>query len=239
MISTKGRSIHAQAEVAREKSQDFLKSLQLLDEAVLVYGKDGDLRGLSEALQSRSSVYKHLFQKYENKAYIILAKHNSLAGIEIAEKLKDKSALSMVYRGLAKVLELSEDWVTSAEYFNKAVEAFEKSPPAENNRPAVLSDMRAHLAYAVYMSGNKKRGLNMMNKAISELEIDTIEARYNKDVWLSGAHMRAAKMLIDDQPEIAKKHLEKAEETIKDNPELTLRANQLSKLKSHLMSKAR
>lgn len=236
-VSKKGREIHGQAEHAREKEQDFLKSMQLLDKAMLVYEKEGDLRGLTEALQSRSSAYKHLFQHTSDKTFLTLAKYEALAGVEIAESLDDPSALVMAYRGLAKVLEQLEDWKGTARYFTEALRAFEKNPPPENNRPAVASDLKAHLAFAVYKSGDKKEGVKIMDTAVSELEKDTEEEKYNKDVWLSGAHMRAATMLQSDNPKLAKRHLQKASEIIKSNSELKLRAKQLDRLEKSLKNK--
>jgi len=105
MNSKKGREIHAKAEQAREAEQNFIKSIKLVDEAIIAYQKDKDYRGLSEVLQSRSSAFKHLYQKTGDEVYLTLAKHDSLAGIEIAESLKDTSALAMVYRGLGKIYE--------------------------------------------------------------------------------------------------------------------------------------
>lgn len=234
MASICGREKHAQAEHAREKEQDFLKSLQLIEEALIIYEKDNDLRGFSEALQSRSSAYKHLYQETETLAYIILAKHDALAGIEIAEGLDDKSSLAMVYQGAGKIYEQLRDWQNAAKYFSKAIEAFTAHPPEENNRPAVLSDMNAHYAFDLYNSGEKKKGLALINKSIQELEKNTEEPKYNRDVWLSGAHMRAATMLTNDNPDLASKYLSNAKEIISKNDELKLRARQLIQLETFL-----
>jgi tetratricopeptide (TPR) repeat protein len=235
-VSKQGREIHHKVETARELEQDFLKALKLAEEALIIYEEDSDMRGFTEVLQSRSSVYKHLYQKTKNTAFLTLAKHDSLAGIEIAKKLDDKSALVVVYRGLAKILEALGDWQGSAEYFGKAIDAFKNSPPQENNRPSVLSDMKAHYAHALYMSGEKDKGIILMDEAIAEMQKDTKEDKYNIDVWLSGAHMRAAKMLWGDNGQNAQEHLRKAENIISSNSELVLRSNQLGELKKELES---
>jgi len=234
MKSEEGRKIHGQAEHAREKEQDCLKSLHLLEEALIVYEKDNDLRGFSEALQSRSSVYKHLYQQSGNEAFIILAKHDALSGIEIAENLEDKSSLAMVYRGAGKIYEQLKQWEEAAHYFSRAVEAFKNAPPIENNRPAVLSDLNAHYAYNLYKSGDTRSGLHLMQESLSQLENDSTEEKYNRDVWISGAHMRTAEMLVVDNPESSKEHLAKAREIINSNPDLELRSQQLNKLEAFL-----
>lgn len=228
MNSAKGRDLHTQVEHSREREQDFLKSLKLAEEAIIAYQEDKDYRGVSEVLQSRSSTYKHLYQKTKDEVYLTLAKHDALSGIEIAESLDDKSGLAMVYRGMGKILEQMKDWSEMKKYFEKAIEAFKTNPPKENNRPAVLSDMKAHLAFGMYMSGNKS-GLDLMKEAIAELT-DSDEWKYNRDVWLSGAHMRAAEMLREDNLDLAKEHLQKAKEIIDGNPELVLRKEQWEEL---------
>ncbi|QQS38925.1 hypothetical protein IPM62_06120 [Candidatus Woesebacteria bacterium] len=234
MTSFRGRKLHNEAEIAREKKQDFIKSLQILDEAILVYEKDGDLQGFSEALQSRSSVFKHLYQQTGDAAFLVVAKHDSLAGVEIAESLTDKSALAMSYRGAAKVFEQLLDWENAQKYFQMAVKAFAQNPPKENARPAVLYDMKAHLGYATFMFRQKKIGLKIINDAIKNLLNDLTEEKYNRDVWLSGAYMRLATMLWYTDKNKAKTSLDQAEAIINSNSDLTLRSSQLKKLKSKL-----
>lgn len=229
MNSEKGRALHSQAEHAREKQQDFIKSLTLLDQAILAYQQDGDPRGLSEALQSKSSAWKHIAQKTGDRTFLVLAKHDSLAGVEIAESLEDKSGIAMAYRGLAKIFDELEIWDDAKKFFSKALEAFDACPPRENNRPAVRSDMKAHLSFASYMSGDKS-AITLMNEAIDELAADTEEDRYNRDVWLSGAHMRTARMLKQENTQIARDHLGVARRIIESNKELVLRKQQLQKL---------
>lgn len=233
MVSENARKIHSEAEHAREKERNFSKSLHLLDEAVDLYLSEGDPRGASEALQSKANAYSHLYQQTNDPLYLILAKHSSMAGVEIAESLEDKTALSMAYRGLAKTLEESAEWEQAAEYFSKALAAFDQNPPPENNRPAVRADMKAHLAHAKYMSGDKQNGISMMEEAIAELNAAD-EDKYNKDVWLSGAHMRAASMLHVDDLEQSSAHMQSAKQIIDTNPELELRAKQWEMLQQKL-----
>jgi len=92
--------------------------------------------------------------------------------------------------------------------------------------------MKAHLAYAKYKSGDKS-GLDLMDEAINEL-LSSDEMKYNKDVWLSGAHMRAAEMLREDNLRLAKEHLQKAKDIIEANNELSLRKQQWKTLSTSL-----
>ena len=232
---SKGREIHHKVEHAREKEQNPIKSLKFVDEAIKAYQQESDFRGLAEVLQSRSSAYKLLFQQTEDPVFLVLAKHSSLAGIEIAKKLDDPSSLCMPYRGIAKIHEQLKEHGKASEYFQKAIEIFQKNPPPENNRPAVLSDMKAHLHANQYLSGSKTAYKKLLED-IKKLEADTQEPRYNLDVWLSGAHMRAAQILAEDNPEKSQEHLQKAKKIIDSNNELVLRAQQWEKLNQKLSS---
>jgi len=225
MNSAKGRDLHGKAEMAREGEQDLLKSLTLTDEATIAYAEDGDQLGLAEVQGTRFNAFKHLYQKTGNKNYLILAKHAAMSAVEIAEKSGISEALALPYRDLAKAhLEL-EEYQEAIVFFEKALNA---KLPEHHNRPGVVAEIKAHLAYAKYKTGDKS-ALGLMTEAISELE-NSDEFKYNKDVWLSGAHMRTADMLKEDNLELAKDHLQKAKEIIDANPELKLRAEQWEKL---------
>lgn len=225
MNSARGRDLHGKAEMARESEQDFLKSLMLTDEAMVAYAQDGDQLGLAEVQGTRFNAFKHLHQKTGNKNYLILAKHAAMAAVEVAEKSGIAEALALPYRDLAKAhLEL-EEYQEAVSFFEKALNA---KLTENHNRPGVKAEIKAHLAYAKYKSGDKT-GLELMAEAIRELE-NSDEFKYNKDVWLSGAHMRTAEMLRKDNIDTAREHLKKAREIIDTNPELKLRAEQWEKL---------
>jgi len=223
-----GRDLHQKAEMARELEQDFVKALQLTDEATVAYADEEDSRGLAEVTASRQNTFGHLYQKTGNKNFLTLAKYTAQAAVEIAENSSIPEALALPYRDLAKVYEDLKDYSKAATFHQKAVEAMRSHPPKEHARPAVLADMEAHLAYAQYKAGDKNAYIRLKS-AIADLE-KAGETPYNKDVWLSGAHMRAAQMLREGSPDDAKIHLQRAKEIIDNNKELTLRAEQWEKL---------
>lgn len=225
--SEKGRSIHSKAEQAREKG-DFLKALQFIDEAMMVYGEDGDDLGFAEVFASRFLTLRHLFEKTQDKKFSILAKHSAMSSVEIAEESGDKSATALPLFNLAKVQEDLGEYVNAVGSYKRALEVMSSNPPTDHDRPAVIADMKAHMSVAEYKSGDKT-ALERLDEAITELE-GSDELKYNKDVWLSGAHMRAAEILREDDVETAKGHLQKAKSVIDANPELTLRKEQWEKL---------
>lgn len=224
MKSSKGRDLHAKAIHAREQEQDFLKSLKLLDEALVEYTKQKDVLGIASVQGSRFNAYKHLYQQTENKNYLVLAKHAALAAVDLADTNNIKER-ALIYRDLGKAYKELGDFKMATKYFKKALAS---KFPKDNDSVGVKAEVKAHLAYAMYKSGDKE-GLELINEAINDLEKFNGQ-KFEKDVWLSGAHMRAADMLKDDNRELAKKHFLKAQEIINANKELVLRKKQWEKL---------
>lgn len=227
MASIEGRKIHGQAAQARETGK-HLEALKLYDEAILAYQKDGDILGLAEVFADRSIIYRHLFDNTNDKNFLIIGKYEMLASVEMAEKSGSKEALALPYFNLAKVQESLDELPEALENYQKAVENMVANPPEEHNRPAVVADMIIHQSTAEYKNGDKgalKRAL----AALLDLE-GADEPKYNKDVWLSGAHMRIAQVLKNDDLAKAEEHLQKAKEIIETNLDLKLRQTQLEKL---------
>jgi len=226
-MESKGRQIHGEAANARERGES-IESLKLTDEAIKAYQEEGDLLGLAEVLVDRSITFRHLYDASGDKNYLVIAKHEAQAGVEIARKSNQKEALPIPLARLANVQTDLGEFDEATKNYQEAVEAMSSNPPSQHNRPAVVVDMKAHLATTEYKSGDKS-ALERAEKALSELE-QTDEADYNKHVWVSGAHMRIAEMLINDDPQKAKEHLQKAKEIIDADPSLTIRAQQWEKL---------
>jgi tetratricopeptide (TPR) repeat protein len=230
---SRGRQVHIKAEKAREDGR-FLEALKFTDEATVLYQEDGDVFGFCDIQASRFITLKHLWEKTGEDNYMILAKHATLAGVEIARKTHKPSALIMPLFRLAQAHETLGEFEEGVECYKEAIENFEKNPPEEHNRPAVLLDMKIHLGVCEYKAGGKI-ALSRVEKLILELE-KTSELKYNKDVWLSGAHMKLAEVLKSDNSEASKTHLVKAKEIVDANPKLVLRKKQWEKLNAKLAS---
>lgn len=228
-MDSQGRKIHSEAAKARERG-DHLKALQLSDEAMLAYQRDSDTLGFTEILADRSITLRHLYEATNDKTFLIKAKHESMAAVEIAESSGDKKALAVPQFNLAKIQEDLGQLQNAIESFKNAVENIETNPSESHNRPAIVADYKVHFATCEYKSGDKS-ALERAEQALGELEAAD-EKKYNKDVWVSGGHMRIAAMLKNDDPEKAKIHLQKAKEIIDANPDLKLRKGQWDKLAS-------
>jgi tetratricopeptide (TPR) repeat protein len=227
MESKNGREIHGQAEHEREGG-NFLQSLNLLNEAIIAYAQDKDYLGMSEAQGSVFLALRHLYEQTNEKQYLILAKHAALAGVEIAETSGDITALALPYNRLGSAYVEMGDYKQAVDAFEKALVNMENNPPETHNRPVVLADIKVHLHHAEYKNGDKS-ALERMFSAIDDIK-NGEEVKYNKDVWLSGAHMKVAEMLRGDDPQLAKEHLSKAKDIIDSNPDLGLRLGQWERL---------
>lgn len=233
----KARDIHSKATIACE-SGNSLEALQLCDQATVLYEEEKDLLGMAEIQSQKFIILKHLFQKTQSRAYLILALKSAEAGVEIAILSQQEDALALPYQNLGEAYALLEQWEKAVEAYKKGVEAFEKSPPSMHNRPAVLLNLKDHLYTAEYKTGDKS-ALKRAEHLIPELEatdedsynIKDVEAgRYNKNVWLSGAHGRIAEMIYKENREKALEHLRKAKEIIDSDERLILRKGQWEKL---------
>ncbi len=230
--STKGRTLHEQAEIAREKEQDFLKALQLIDEATVAYINDKDYLGASEAQASRFITLNYLFDQTSDQAYSLLAMSSAKVAIEMAEASRIKEAIALPYFNLAKAYEDRGEYTQAVPLYQKAWDAITTNPPATHNRPAVRADILAHKSFSEYMAGDKS-AIERLKGAIEELK-NADEPQYTKDVWLSGAYMRMAKALGRGNPETTT-YLDLAKAVIDKNPELKLRLGQWEKLAKELV----
>lgn len=230
MAETEARTILGQANQSREEGK-FLKALQLTDEALLAFEKLGDLSGVAETEANRLLIFRHLYQDTDNQIFLIMARFSAEAGVAIAKNSQDLKALAIPYFNLAKAYEDEGNWKDAVENYQLAVDHITHHAPDAYNRPGVIADFQAHLATALYKSGDKT-GRKKLEEAISELEQSGEEkiSDYNFHVWLSGAHMNMAWILLSDDPAVAKTHLTEAKKIIDSDSRLGLRLRQWEKL---------
>lgn len=228
MNSEKGRQLHSLAEQAREKG-DFLEALKTIEEAAIKYAEDKDYIGFSEIQGSRFLTLRHLFEQTNDINFMILAKYAAEAAVSIAKASNQEHSLTMPLFNLAKSQETLGEISEAALTYKDAIENHIKFPGEFHNRPAVISDMKVHLSVCEYKAGDST-AFERAIQAIHELESDTQETQYNKDVWTSGAYMKMAEILLKDKPEDAKNYLQKAKQIIDSNTKLVLRKKQWEKL---------
>lgn len=214
------KSLHHQAENARETG-NFDKALELADLAEKAYQAKGNQAGVAEVYASKSITYRL-------KGDLKKAKEAATKSVEIANASGKKEALAIPLFNLAKVQEALGDINEAVNSYKQAYDNITQNPPQEHNRPTVVADVQLHLAVAQYKTGDKS-ALVRAQSALADLEVAE-EEKYNKDVWLSGAHMHMAEMLKEDNSDSARDHLERAREIIEANPDLKIRHTQWQKL---------
>ena len=232
VYSKAGRRLHALAEDARESGK-FLEALEYTDQATLAYEKDNDLFGLAEIQSSRQSTFKHLYRTTGDKVFLILEKHAAEAAVEIARESGIKEAIGIPYHNLGKYYFEVEEYEKAAEAFKRAVENLTRYSNSGHGRQSVVADIKGHQYAAEYHAGDKT-ALDRALDALGELKNAEEPNSYFKSAWLSGAHLRITEMVAQDNPELAKKHLEEARRIIKGDERLILRKDQLEKLEKSL-----
>ena len=226
-MQSKARDIHGKSEIARENG-DFLESLKLNDEALLLYQKEHDLAGITEVLAARFNAYKHLFRKTNDRSYLVIGKHLLEASLEIAEASNDPKNLTAPLYNLAKAYEEMDELKKAQQYYQKAVENITTTPSKTYDRPAIIADFKIHYENINYILGDKSARARL-EEALHELE-QTHEDIFTKNVWVSGGYINLAEILRIDDPQTAVTYLNKAKEIIDSDERLVLRKSQWEKL---------
>ncbi len=235
-MSSHAKQLHSQAEEARE-SGNLLKALELTDQATVAYQEERDIAGMAEIQASRFSTLKHLYQTTGDRNYLILAKHAAQSGVDIARADGQSAALGIPLFNLGKALEPLEEYSEAIQAYQQSIEALEANPDSRPNLEATVLDIKGHLYACQYKNGDKSAGgraeqtLLDLEKAFEGIEEDQgFGLSYLRNVWVSGAHMRLALILKDDQPEKAREHLEAARKIIDADERMVLRRGQLKQL---------
>jgi len=213
-------SFHQQAEVAREQDQ-HLKALKLIEEAFLEYQQRQDYEGFAQALQSRCLTYKHLFLLSSDQVFATLAQKDAEASLVLVELHNLETMRGSSYFRLGEIAMLFSDYSLAVDHYRQALTNY-----AGTN--CEKGDYRYHLGEALYRLGKKEEGKRELEQGLKEIqdysqEVDDFLAH----VWESGAHMRLAKLLKDDEPIKAKQHLVAAQKIIAADPKLIIRKRQL------------
>ncbi|MCS7092498.1 MAG: hypothetical protein NZM26_04050 [Patescibacteria group bacterium] len=202
MKSSKARQLHDKALNLREQ-QDLLQSLQVSIEALYEYAKDEDTLGFAELLSMMSKTYLHMFLLANYPPYLELAKSTAMACVSIAESAKEPKAAMLPYFNLGDIADEAGDLDLAILAYKKAIDIFGEDPPSRHNRKSLLANFKVHLASCEYRNGDKS-ALARAEEALNDLINSSDASEYEKDVWVSGYHMRIARMLKNDDPQKAK-----------------------------------
>jgi len=228
MRSEKGRIAHQRALDAQEWGE-FLNALVLEDEAMIAYQTDGDELGFSEIQAMRALTYRHLFSQTGYEGYLIKAKHEAEASLDLAEKAGDEATMSLALVGVGRILYDLGEYQEAAKNFERAIEAGEKA----GERKSVLADYKVHRFVSLILAGDKSL-IDSAEEALEELVQSSDASEYEMEVWTSGAHMKIAEALSQNDSNRTREHMELAKKIIDSDPKLKLRLEQWNKLSEKL-----
>lgn len=221
------QDLQAQADKLREAGKT-LDALDLYNRALVGYQKERNYGAILYVLTGRLISWQHLYNHENSKVYAILARKEAEAIMSISKEFGIHDKDHLIHYLLGKSCIFLEDFSCAESEFQQAVDLY-PSGQAEKG------DWMAHLGEAVYRNGQKEKG-----KAIILSGVDYINAHaqglesYTVNVWISGAYLRLAKILINDDLNEAKFYLQKGEEVTSGDERLVIRRQQVEKLKKKI-----
>jgi len=211
------KQLHQQAENLREQDK-LLEALKLYEEVIYKYQQENNYAGIVEALGGRCLTYKHLFLLSNDFSLAIIAKHNALSSLEIAEKFNLKDQIYRCYFRLGEMEMLFKN-------YKKAVNYYKKSLSLYPNEDAQKGDFIYHLGEAQCLKGDTKNGLANLSSGLTKIRQyrDSTDS-FLINVWESGCLMKLFVFTKDIN------YLNEARKIINADPRLIIRRRQIKNL---------
>lgn len=228
VFAESGQNLRQQADILREEGKT-IEAMNLYNQALIEYQKEHNYSGILEVLNGKLIAWQHLYNRDEDKIYAILAQQEAKTMLVIAEEYHLNGKEYLIHFLLGKSCIFLHDYLCAESEFRKALNLY----PFEN---AEKGDWMAHLGEAIYQNGHKAEGERIILEGVTQIQLhkDDVDS-FRLHVWLSGAYLRLAKILIQDhQIEQAKIYLEKGETIITKDSRLIIRKQQLDKLRATL-----
>ena len=208
-----------QADVLREAGES-VKALDLYNQVLVDAVEKKDDQALVGALTGSILSWKHLYYKTQDRSFAILVKmeSNALSQISEEKKLPNKH---LIYFLTAQADNLLQDYPAAEKNFQLALENY----PSDD---AQKGDWTAHLGEALYLVGKKEEGKKTMLQGIKKIQTEAEGVDpFLIHVWTSGAYLRLAKLLKQDEPEESQYYLNEARKIIASDPKLVIRKHQI------------
>lgn len=220
--------LREQADILREEGKT-LDALNLYNQALVNFQQKHDYNGILGVLSGRLISWQHLFNHEEDKVYAILARKEAESMLAIAQEYGIHDRDYWIHFLFGKSYIFLKDFKCAEVEFKQAVDLY-----PHNN--AEKGDWLAHLGEAIYKNGRKEEGERVILEGIQQIHAHRdVEDSFKINVWISGAYLRLAKILIRDQKiEQAKIYLSKGEEIVLKDPRLVIRKQQLETLKKKI-----
>jgi tetratricopeptide (TPR) repeat protein len=217
------KDLHSKGSQLREQDRHD-EAIQYLSSAIVGYQREGNYEGLIDALKDRTLTWKHYYLLTKDKVYAILGRKDAETMLAIAKEYKLKKKLDTSYFRLGEIDMLFEDYPSAIRNYKKSIDSF-------GGCAAEKGDFRYHLGEAFFRNGQKQKGKEIMLQGLQEIRNGTkgIDP-FLIHVWESGAHIRLAETLKDDELEEARKHYKEAKKIAENDPKLVIRRRQIVEL---------
>lgn len=222
-------TLHQQASAQREQGQTS-EALQTYAAAMTEYTAAQNLEGVVRVLLEQDLCWKHFYQTdMENTLYL---QHRTMA-CSLADAIREQQPLPFALQSLIAfhMAQLSEDAGDLESAQSEYLQALLHAKVNEPQRANILLHL-APVEWALEEHGRSRQtwqqGMELLERTNGDLEL------YTHQVWLSGAHLRWAEAVAEDDLNEAKKHLQLAHEIIDSNPNLVLRRQQWERLNEEL-----
>lgn len=227
-VAASAEMLQRQADVLREEGKT-LEALNVYNQALVDYQQKHDYNGILSVLSGRLISWQHLFNKEEDRIYAILARKEAESMLAIAQEHGIHDRDYLIHFLFGKSCIFLKDFNSAEMEFKKAIELY----PHDN---AEKGDRLAHLGEAIYRNGRKEEGERVILSGVQQIQAHQHEEdSFKINVWISGAYLRLAKILINDHKiEQAKIYLQLGEEIVLKDDRLVIRKQQLELLKNKL-----
>lgn len=202
-----------------------LPALNTCNEIIIAAGKRHAYAEVIEALGDRAIAFRHLFESGGEVTYAILARQDAEAMLQLVKQFGVEEKLHTAYYLLGQAALLFREYKDAENYFYKALKYFKGSK-------AEKASWKYHWGKALYLIGQKKKGILAFAAAINEIKKHAPRTdRFLTNVYLSGACANFAHVLMNDNPAEALRYLSEAEAIVRADRRLVIRRRQLDQLK--------
>lgn len=222
----KPSSLHQQAIKLREQGKS-VAALAKYEAALVEYLDQPQLDLIPNILLEKIITYRHLYQKNKQAEYllVIYGHLQTASGLVIAQTGEQAALVELAW---GEYFQLQKEYAQALQHFSQALQKLPVDHIAYGN-------FRAHFGWAHFLDNQAGLAQEQLEQAIYEIQDRAKDHdQHQYKVWLSGAQMKLARVLLkQDQPAQAQKLLTEVEKLLDQETE-PLRWNQLLELKKEI-----
>ena len=222
-----GEKLLLEGQQLREQGRT-LEAIDSLNRAINEFAIQHDHARFAHAILDRAICYQHLYQFTGNDfGYAVLYRKDAEAMLTIVEAENIEVERDQAYFMNAKASSIFADYPSAIGFFTRAIESMPEA------RAAQKGDWRTNLGKALYLNGEKDRGVAEILEGIEQVKqhAQDVDA-YTSNVWISGGYLRLAELLREDSPQKSEGYLEEAKKIVENDPQQVVRKKQIENFES-------